>query len=585
MVDEREFLDEEERGLGDFIAAVKRHKGLAALVAAGVFAVGAVTIFTLPTYYESTATILLEEPEVPEELVRTTVTTFAAQQIQYINQRVMTRTNLAQIIEKFDLYADKRRYMPALLLTDEVQSNIRLDLVNVELNDPTRGVQMVSTIAFSLGFEDVNAKVAQRVANELVSLYMEENVRSRTVQTGETVAFLTDEVNRLDSEVKEIEGRVARFKKENEGFLPEMVGINRELSLRTEDMLLDVQRRRTSLEATRILIDAQLSQITPTSPVMMPDGRVSMPQQDQLKGLQTRLAMLKGQYSDDHPDVMRTQREVDALMAATGLTSNLGQTTTLLVTARTDLSKARETYNDDHPEVRRLERLVISLVQSIKDQRGVEDALIKPDNPAYISLITQRDALVEDGKALRIEAQELRKKLAEYEARLLATPEVEQLYYALQRELQTAIQRYIAMRERQFGAEMGEALEMQSKGERFVLVEPPNLPLEPSTPNRPALLLMLMILAPALGFALVPLKEAMDHAIWGAKMLDSIQGGPPIAEIPVILTHQEAARARRLRYLSWAGAPAFVLITAVVIHFAYRPLDVIWYVTLRKLGI
>jgi succinoglycan biosynthesis transport protein ExoP len=585
MADETDFLDEEERGLGDIVAAFRRHKTLAVLTATGIFLVGTVIIFALPTYYESTATILLEEPEVPEELVRTTVTTFAAQQIQYINQRVMTRTNLAQIIEKFDLYADKRRYMPALLLTDEVQSNIRLDLVNVELNDPTRGVQMVSTIAFSLGFEDVNPKVAQKVANELVSLYMEENVRSRTVQTGETVAFLTDEVNRLDSEVKEIEGRVARFKKENEGFLPEMVGINRELSLRTEDMLLDVQRRLTSLEATRILIEAQLSQITPTSPVMMPDGRVSMPQQDQLKVLQTRLAMLKGQYSDDHPDVMRTQREVDALMAASGLTSNLGQTTTLLVTARTDLSKARETYNDDHPEVRRLERLVISLVQSIKDQRGVEDALVRPDNPAYISLITQRDTLVEDGKALRIEAQQLRKKLAEYEARLLATPEVEQSYYALQRELQTAIQRYIAMRERQFGAEMGEALEMQSKGERFVLVEPPNLPLEPSTPNRPALLLVLLFLAPALGFALVPLKEAMDHAIWGAKMLDSIQGGPPIAEIPVILTHQEAVRARRLRYLTWAGGPAFLLVTAVVIHFAYRPLDVIWYVTLRKLGI
>ena len=585
MADERDFLDEEERGLGDIIAAFRRHKLLAATTAAAIFVVGAVIIFALPTYYQSTATILLEEPEVPEELVRTTVTTFAAQQIQYINQRVMTRTNLAQIIEKFDLYADKRRYMPALLLTDEVQSNISLDLVNVELNDPTRGVQMVSTIAFLLGFEDQDPKVAQRVANELVSLYMEENVRSRTVQTGETVAFLTDEVNRLDSEVREIEARVARFKKENEGFLPEMVGINREMSLRTEDLLLDVQRRLTSLGDTRILIQAQLSQITPTSPVILPDGRVSLPAQDQLKGLQTRLAMLKGQYSDDHPDVIRTQREVDALMTDSGLTSDLSATTALLVTARTDLQKARETYNDDHPEVQRLERLVTSLVITIKEQRGVEDALIKPDNPAYISLVTQRDTLAADEQALRVEKQELGRKLADYEARLLATPEVEQAYYALQRELQTAIQRYIAMRERQFGAEMGEALEMQSKGERFVLVEPPNLPLEPSTPNRPALLLILLFLAPALGFALVPLKEAMDHAIWGAKMLDSIQGGPPIAEIPIILTHQEAARARRLRYLSWAGAPAFVLITAVVIHFAYRPLDVIWYVTLRKLGI
>jgi uncharacterized protein involved in exopolysaccharide biosynthesis len=70
MVDEREFLDEEERGLGDIIAAFRRHKLLALLMALGVFVAGTVIIFLLPTYYESTATILLEEPEVPEELVQ-----------------------------------------------------------------------------------------------------------------------------------------------------------------------------------------------------------------------------------------------------------------------------------------------------------------------------------------------------------------------------------------------------------------------------------------------------------------------------------------------------------------------------------
>ena len=59
MVDEREFLDEEERGLGDLIAAFRRHKMLAVLMALGVLVVGTVIIFALPTYYESTATILL----------------------------------------------------------------------------------------------------------------------------------------------------------------------------------------------------------------------------------------------------------------------------------------------------------------------------------------------------------------------------------------------------------------------------------------------------------------------------------------------------------------------------------------------
>ena len=142
MVDEQVFQEEgDEQGveLADLLAALNRYKGTATLIALGILSVGAVVTFAWPPAYTSTATILLEEPEVPEMLVQTTVTTFAAEQIQYINQRVMTRTNLAQIIEKFDLYKDKRRYMPTLLLTEEVQENMTLDLINVELTDPTAG--------------------------------------------------------------------------------------------------------------------------------------------------------------------------------------------------------------------------------------------------------------------------------------------------------------------------------------------------------------------------------------------------------------------------------------------------------------
>jgi uncharacterized protein involved in exopolysaccharide biosynthesis len=232
MVDEQTFQDEaveEGVGLADLLAALNRYKGTATLIALGILSVGAVVTFAWPPAYTSTATILLEEPEVPEMLVQTTVTTFAAEQIQYINQRVMTRTNLAQIIEKFDLYKDKRRYMPTLLLTNEVQQNMTLDLINVELTDPKAGRPMMKAIAFTVGFEDEKPDIAQQVANELVSLYMEENVRSRTVQTVETSAFLAGEVERLDEYVIEIEEKVASFKEENEASLPTMIGINMEM--------------------------------------------------------------------------------------------------------------------------------------------------------------------------------------------------------------------------------------------------------------------------------------------------------------------------------------------------------------------
>jgi uncharacterized protein involved in exopolysaccharide biosynthesis len=168
---------------------------------------------------------------------------------------------------------------------------------------------------------------------------------------------------------------------------------------------------------------------------------------------------------------------------------------------------------------------------------------------------------------------------------MMAAPKVEQELIALQRQLQSATARYFAVRDRQFGAEMGEALETQSKGERFVLVEPPNLPLEPSTPNRPVLLVLFLVLAPAVGIGVIVLRMTLSQSIWGGRMLDSIQGGPPIAEIPVIATQREIKRSRRMTIAAFAGVPAVLALLAVTIHYAIRPLDVLWFVMLRQLGI
>jgi uncharacterized protein involved in exopolysaccharide biosynthesis len=585
MIDHTEYPVEDARGLGVSVAMLRRRKKLAILTTLIVFVLGTAVTFAWPTTYKSLAIILLQEPDVPEELVQTTVTTYAAQQVQYINQRVMTRSNLASIIEKFDLYPDKRRYLPTLLLTEDVEDQISMDLVTVETADPQMGRPVIQTIAFSVGFEHQDPKTAQQVANELVSLYMEENVRARTVQTAETSQFLTEEVARLDREAKILEDRLARFKEENEGSLPELKDLNLRMLQRTEDELMQIERDLNALEDTRILLDAQLAQIRPTAPMVLPSGQTVVSPEDQLKSLLTILAVLEGRYEPDHPDIIRARREIQALREKTGLTADLTETNAALGAARTELAKARETYSSDYPEVLRLERLVKSLEAKSKGQRKEFDALIEPDNPAYIQLTAQREMLTMNERALKQERAELQQRLRDYEQRLLKAPTVEQELFAMARQLETATARYVAIRDRQFGAEMGQALETQSKGERFVLVEPPDLPLEPSSPNRPALLLLLLVLSPAAGFGMVKLRDSMDHSIWDAGDLEAVQGTPAIAEIPLIMTRRDQAKRRRARTAAIAGVPAAVLILAIIVHFAVRPLDVIWYVVLRKIGI
>ena len=585
MVNQQEIFEDEGLDLGQLLRGLWRRRIFISITTVLVFITGAVIIFLLPTVYRSSATILLEEPEVPQSLIQTTVTTFAAEQIQYINQRVMTRTNLANIIEKFDLYKDKRRYTPTLLLTDKAKANMEMNLINVEMTSPGRGAPMLKAIAFTVGFRDKDPATAQKVTNEVVSLYMEENVRSRTVQTVETREFLTEEVDRLDLKVKELEEALARFKEENKESLPSMTTVNRSNIQRIDDQLLAVENRIARLDESRIIVDSQIAQIDPVTPTMLPDGSTVMSPTDQLKALQTRLAMLKGMYSEEHPDIARTKREIEALKVETGVSSDMSEVNAALYDAQTDLARARETYSDDHPEVQRLERLVASLKETVRNQRDEVDDMLEPDNPVYIQLLAQKDQLDAEERTLRDQQADLRNRLKQYEDNMLAAPRVEQLLLAMQRELQTATSRYFAMRDRQFAAEMGESLETQSKGERFVLVEPANMPLEPASPNRSALLLLLTIMSPAIGIGWVVMRRMMDKSIWGGKMLSSVQGVPAIAEIPIIQTANEKRRVRIFRMVSLVGIPVAVTAAVATIHFVIRPLDVLWFVMLRQLGI
>ena len=115
---------EQTLDLGDYLAAFRRRKGLILLIAGIVFLIGLVTAFVWPPTYQSSSTILIEEQEIPSELIQSTVTSYAAQRIQVISQRVMARSNLMEIVEKYDLYEKERKRKT----TEEVLVAMREDI-------------------------------------------------------------------------------------------------------------------------------------------------------------------------------------------------------------------------------------------------------------------------------------------------------------------------------------------------------------------------------------------------------------------------------------------------------------------------
>ncbi len=575
--------EDDNRTIGDYLDALKRRRKPALVIALSLLVLGTIAIFVWPNAYTSTAVILIEDPDIPPGLVPTTVTTFAAKQIQYINQRVMTRSNLVEIIEKFDLFPEERKYLPTLLLVGDVEKNMSIDIIDVQ-QQGAGGQTVTSTIAFRLGFESADPQIARQVANELVSLYLAENVRARTEQTAETSDFMQAEVDRLDAEVKGLEAQISDIKRDNKGSLPELNAFNMQLLNTLTNDISEIDRQIQSIYENRIMLDAELAKLSPISTTVTPDGRPISSPEDQLKALQTELSRLQGRYSPDHPDVKRVSRDLAAVRAQLGANIDLDQIEANLAEARLKLAKAEASYTPDSPQVQQARRLVESLAAEAAMPRSRGVGSMEPDNPIYIQVRAQKEMLGSSERSLVTKQAQLRARRADIERKMVQSSDIEKDLSALFRRLNTATFSYQKARDSLVTAKMGQALETQSKGERFALVEPPDLPLLPSSPNRPVLLALLIVLVFAAGLGWPQVAESMDAAIYSARAIERVQGAPPIAEIPLIVTTEDRKRDRNVRVGALLIAPVIVAVILALIHFLWIPLDILWYVGLRRLG-
>ncbi|MBC7994717.1 MAG: hypothetical protein H7Z15_15915, partial [Rhizobacter sp.] len=195
----------------DHIGMLRRRRGLIAVVFAALFAVAAVVAVVLPPVYRSTATILIKEQEIPQEFVRSTVTSFADERIQVISQQVMTRSTLLDLVDRYGLYGKARQRETSEEILDRMRRDIKLTPISAEVTDRRTGSPVKSTIAFSLSYDSESAAAAQKIANELTTLYLNENVKNRQQKAAETTSFLDEELSRVSEHISEVEQKLSLF--------------------------------------------------------------------------------------------------------------------------------------------------------------------------------------------------------------------------------------------------------------------------------------------------------------------------------------------------------------------------------------
>jgi len=584
--DQTEATPDEGRSFGEYLALLRRRFKLMALVFAVLAVAAAVVAFTLPAVYRSTATILIKEQEIPQEFVRSTVTSFADERIQVISQQVMTRATLLDLADRYGLYAKERQRQTSEEILDLMRRDIRLTLIGAE--NPNRNGGK-STIAFSLSYESEAPASAQKIVNELVTLYLNENVKNRQRKAAETTSFLDEEIVRVTQRISELEQTLADFKQRNQGRTPDYGPANLVASERVASDIQRLEREITFVEERRLQLEGQLADTKPAAP-LAGGGASALEPEDRLRLLQLQLTVLTGTLSEEHPDVKRTRREIAKLQAESGIGSDAIDRDAKLRELKASLSVLRQRYSDEHPDVVKLKRLVANIEQAVRTSetagRGADPLrqARKPDNPAFLTLRAQAETIGAQLQSMRSEREELKVRLKLLDARVNVTPEVEREFLEVTRDLDSSRLRFRELREKQMQAQLSEQLERDRKAERFTLIEPPVFPEKPYRPNRSLILAMGLLLALVGGVGSAALREAIDQTVHGPRDIVRVMQIPVLSSLPAQIDPLDIRRRQRQWIVAGLLVASALALALAGLHLLYMPLDVAWFSLMRRLG-
>lgn len=543
----------------DVLGALKRRIWVG--VAIGVLGVAGTSavVMTWPATYESTATILIEEPDVPADLVKSTVSTFANDRLQVIQQRVMTSQHLNEIIDRFNLYPDKQKTAPRSALINLMRSQVDMEVVSANVNQQQRSrAQPAASIAFTLSFDSEDPNVAQQVANRLTDLYLAENDRTRQEKAAGTTQFLTEQAQKLSADVQDLEKKLLDLRSKYNGSLPEQFSMNTQLLNQAQGQLLQYRSDLQLLNDKKSYLQSQLGVISPYTP-MTENGRPATPQA-QLMALELQYSDLSSRYGAKHPDVIRLQRQIETMKKQIGVVDNGGLDQAKYSTLQAQLNAALQRYGEKHPEVQRLRREL----DKMKANMDANPAPIltapqgPPDNPMYVQLQNQLADVSAQIRSVEDRTTAIEANVDELQKRILQTPSVEAEYNSLRDQHNAALQRYQSFKDKEADAEVAENMEQQSKGETFSVIEPPQYPDVPEKPNRKLLTAVGVFLTGVLAVGAMMALDMLDPRIYEPKSLMTTFGEMPLATVPYIRTSDEL-RGRRLRMIGVASVAVILM--------------------------
>ncbi|HEY1901976.1 MAG TPA: Wzz/FepE/Etk N-terminal domain-containing protein [Terracidiphilus sp.] len=423
----------------DYAAMLKRRFWLILIITAAVLAVSVGVSFVLPPKYESQTLVLIEQQRVPEDYVKPVVDEDLSARLASMKEQILSRSRIEPIITKFNLFSGGDNTMDDRV--DLTRKAIKITQIHSE---QTRGTG--SMPGFFVSFDARDARTAQQVCGEITSLFVTENLSAREQSAEGTSDFLRQQLDDAKRKLDDQDAKLAAFQEKYIGRLPGQEASNAN-SLQALTTQLDAATQSVNrMQQSETFLEAMVSQQTHDAQSPEPAAAAAVDErQKELKDLKAQKQVLDATYTPDHPDVVAINRRIADLEAQIAKAASEPA-------AAAPVTKTPVVTHPDSPQVQQLKAQLEAVRQSIVGARQ------------------------EQGK---IAAQ-----IRSYESRIDASPQVEEEYKQVTRDHDTALEFYNSLLKKMNDSSMATALEQRQQGEQFVIMDAPNLPDEPSFPNR-----------------------------------------------------------------------------------------------------
>lgn len=232
--------------------------------------------------YETAEVLQITQPKIAGELAKSTVEGSSARRMQLIEQRLMARGTVLEIIEKFSLYADQGT-LTQLQKVALLRESVRITGVAAAREGfADDGTISVLTITARMP----TAEQAQQVAREFGRRTIELSVASRIGQARETLSFFAEKEAALADQLAALEDEIAAYRVENEVTLPGTIEFRRAEIAAMNEGLLEIARER--IEIRRAADQAQASERPATARRMLDDSEQQLATLDAQQQLLTQ---------------------------------------------------------------------------------------------------------------------------------------------------------------------------------------------------------------------------------------------------------------------------------------------------------